>query len=197
MRYLRARRRERFVSLIAFISLAGVTLGTFVLTFMLSMMSGFEEDLRHRLLTFNPHITVERADDGAWDSSALQRRLAAMHGVAAVAPFISAQAMVVSGMTATSAGYVSGAVIRGVVANHNPVLTDLVASLTGGDLKALSDRHQIEIADHGVKRTVFLPGAIVGKSLAQDLGLRLGEPMTVISPTSPSSRTAWAAPGPP
>src|ERR1700694_3967423 len=59
MRYLRARRRERFVSLIAVISLAGVALGTFALTVVLSVMSGFQEDLRQRLLAFNPHVTVE------------------------------------------------------------------------------------------------------------------------------------------
>ena len=60
VRYLRARRRERFVSLIAIISLVGVAIGTFALTVVLSVMSGFQEDLRDRLLSFNPHITVEQ-----------------------------------------------------------------------------------------------------------------------------------------
>src|SRR5436305_10730956 len=59
LRYLRARRRERFVSLIAIISMAGVAIGTFALTVVLSVMSGFQEDLRARLLAFNPEITVE------------------------------------------------------------------------------------------------------------------------------------------
>ncbi len=54
IRYLRARRRERFVSLIALISLTGVAIGTFALTVVLSVMSGFQEDLRDRLLAFNP-----------------------------------------------------------------------------------------------------------------------------------------------
>jgi lipoprotein-releasing system permease protein len=184
VRYLRSRRHERFVSLIAFISLAGVTLGTFTLTVVLSVMSGFEEDLRQRLLAFNPHVTVERADESAWDSTALQRQLAAIPGVAGVAPFVSAQVMLVSGTTATSAGYVSGGVMRGVVAQDNPVLTKLAETLTAGGLETLASRHPIVISDRGIKRTVSLPGAIVGKSLAQDLGLHLGEPMTVISPTS-------------
>ncbi len=184
VRYLRSRRHERFVSLIAFISLAGVTLGTFTLAVVLSVMSGFEEDLRQRLLAFNPHVTVERADASAWDSTALQRQLAAIPGVAGVAPFVSAQVMLVSGTTATSAGYVSGGVMRGVVARDNPVLTRLAETLTAGGLETLASRHQIVISDRGTKRTVSLPGAIVGKSLAQDLGLRLGEPMTVISPMS-------------
>ena len=59
LRYMRARRRERFVSLIAVISLAGVMLGTFALSVNLAVMSGFEEDLHRRLLAFTPHITIQ------------------------------------------------------------------------------------------------------------------------------------------
>ena len=66
MRYLRARRRERFVSLIAIISLAGVTLGTFALTVALSVMSGFQEDLRARLLAFTPQVTMRSATTAAF-----------------------------------------------------------------------------------------------------------------------------------
>ena len=71
LRYLRARRRERFVSLIAIISLAGVALGTFALTVVLSVMSGFQEDLRQRLLAFNPHVTVQSSNAAAFDPAPL------------------------------------------------------------------------------------------------------------------------------
>ena len=71
MRYLRARRRERFVSLIAIISLAGVTLGTFALTVVLSVMSGFQEDLRERLLAFTPHVTVQTLQRRGFDPAPL------------------------------------------------------------------------------------------------------------------------------
>src|SRR5579864_6041170 len=77
LRYLRARRRERFVSLIAIISLAGVALGTFVLTIVLSVMSGFQEDLRQRLLAFNPHVTVESSNAAAADPALLMGRITA------------------------------------------------------------------------------------------------------------------------
>src|SRR5271155_5526535 len=93
MRYLRARRRERFVSLIAIISLAGVALGTFALTVVLSVMSGFQEDLRDRLLAFNPHITVEGTAESAGGIDALRRQIAAMPGVVGVAPFITSQVL--------------------------------------------------------------------------------------------------------
>src|SRR5882757_5807313 len=96
MRYLRARRRQRFVSMIAIISLAGVAIGTFALTVVLSVMSGFQEDLRDRLLSFNPHITVERTTPDKGDLAALQARIAALPGVVGVAPFIGSQVMVVS-----------------------------------------------------------------------------------------------------
>ena len=76
IRYLRARRRERFVSLIALISLVGVALGTFALTVVLSVMSGFQEDLRDRLLAFNPQITLEKTGASTGDYADLSRRIA-------------------------------------------------------------------------------------------------------------------------
>src|SRR5208282_3910908 len=120
MRYLRARRRERFVSLIAAISLAGVALGTFALTVTLAVMSGFQEDLRERLLAFNPHILIEKTGGAGWNSSAAARDIAAMPGVAAVVPFVSSQVMAVSQGNGGLPGYVSGGVLKGVVDGDNP-----------------------------------------------------------------------------
>ena len=94
IRYLRARRRERFVSLIALISLIGVAIGTFALTVVLAIMSGLQEDLRDRLLAFSPQITVTAAGATATNLPRLQRAVAAMPGVTGVAPFISSQVMV-------------------------------------------------------------------------------------------------------
>ncbi len=184
LRYLRARRRERFVSLIALISLGGVALGTFALTVTLSVMSGFQEDLRERLLAFTPQVTVERALGGAFGGAALERKIAALPEVAAVAPFVTAQVMAVSDTGSARPGYVSGAMLRGVIARNNPVLTDLQRTLAAGTLEGLETRHAIEVSDRGEKRKVELPGAIVGRGLADDLGLRLGDPVVLISPVS-------------
>jgi len=115
LRYLRARRRERFVSLIAIISLAGVTLGTFALTVALSVMSGFQEDLRNRLLAFTPQITVERADGGVWNPADLTKKISTIPGVIASAPFVTSQVMAVSSTDAGMPGLVSGGILRGVV----------------------------------------------------------------------------------
>jgi len=184
IRYLRARRRERFVSLIALISLIGVALGTFALTVVLSVMTGFQEDLRDRLLAFNAHITVERAGVAETDLSALEKRIGALPEVSGVAPFLRSQVMAVSTTPAGLPAYVSGGTLRGVVASNNPVLTELNRTLAAGSRDTIERTHPVIIVDHGKKRTVELPGAIVGKSLASDLGLSIGDPMIVISPAS-------------
>jgi lipoprotein-releasing system permease protein len=187
VRYLRARRRERFVSMIAIISLAGVAIGTFALTVVLSVMSGFQEDLRDRLLSFNPHITVERATPDKGDLAGLQQRIAALPGVAGVAPFIASQVMVVSTTSTGTPGFVGGGTLRGVIAHDNPVLTELDRRLTAGSLAVLETTHPVTLNDHGRQRTVQLPGAIIGKALAFDLGLSVGDPIVVISPASLSA----------
>jgi lipoprotein-releasing system permease protein len=184
IRYLRARRRERFVSLIALISLIGVAIGTFALTVVLAIMSGLQEDLRDRLLSFSPQITVTAAGAATTNLPALQRTVAAMSGVTGVAPFISSQVMVVSTTPAGVPAYVSGGTLRAVVARDNPVLKDLQSTLTAGTLAGLDASYPVAVNDHGQKRMVQLPGAIIGQELAEDVGLRVGDPLIVVSPAS-------------
>jgi lipoprotein-releasing system permease protein len=184
MRYLRARRRERFVSLIAIISLAGVMLGTFALTVDLAVMSGFEEDLHQRLLAFTPHLTIQTPQGQSPDTS-LIGRVTALPGVLGVAPYVSGQVLLASSETATSAGYVkSGAVMRGVEAPKNPVLADLTRALTPNALAELGTPHPITEGVGAQRREVDLPGVILGKSLAADLDVAIGHVITVISPSS-------------
>jgi lipoprotein-releasing system permease protein len=185
IRYLRARRRERFVSLIAIISLAGVMLGTFALTVALSMMSGFQVDLRQRLLSFTPEIVVERTDGQVWNPDALRAQIAAMSGVVAVAPFVTSQVMAVGTTPGGAPSYMAGGMLRGVIAKDNPVLTTLQNTLEQGSVASLAQTHPVDITENGVKRTVDLPSAIVGRSLALDLGMgRIGDIVTLISPAS-------------
>jgi lipoprotein-releasing system permease protein len=184
IRYLRARRRERFVSLIAIISLAGVALGTFALTVVLSVMTGFQEDLRQRLLAFNPHVTVESSRGAAFDPDPLMRRITALSGVEAAAPYVSSQVMAVSTNAAGVPAYVAGGVLRGVVAINNPVLTELKQTLKVGGLDALERTYSVTATDNGTKRSVKLPGTIIGDSLALELGIRVGDPLVLISPAS-------------
>jgi lipoprotein-releasing system permease protein len=184
LRYLRARRRERFVSMIAIISLAGVTLGTFTLTVALSVMSGFQEDLRNRLLAFTPQITIERADGAVWNPAELEHKIAPIREVSATAPFVTSQVMAVSSTSAGTPGYVSGGILRGVVPRDNPVLKELSDTLESGSLEGLATMHKVTIVDRGKPREVELPGAIIGKTLALDLGTRPGDTVTLVSPAS-------------
>jgi lipoprotein-releasing system permease protein len=184
IRYLRARRRERFVSLIAIISLAGVALGTFALTVVLSVMSGFQEDLRQRLLAFTPHVTVQSSRGAAFDSAPMLSRIKAIPGVVAAAPYVSSQVMAVSTSPEGVPAYVAGGVLRGVVPSRNLVLKELRETLNTGSLDVMNRTYKAEVADGGTKRTVNLPGAIMGDSLAFELGIGVGEPVVVISPAS-------------
>ena len=185
LRYLRARRRERFVSLIAIISLAGVMLGTFALTVALSAMSGFQVDLRARLLSFTPQIVIERTDGQVFKSASLQEQIAAMPGVEAVAPFVSSQVMAVGSTPEGTPSYMAGGMLRGVIAHDNPVLKELQDTLESGTLASLEGTHSVQVVENGAKRSVDLPGAILGRTLALDLGgLRIGDLVTLISPAS-------------
>src|ERR1700730_319101 len=107
--------------MIAIISLCGVAIGTFALTVVLSVMSGFQEDLRGRLLSFNPHVTVASTAKDQRARPILQERIAALPGVIAVAPYISSQVMVVSTTSGGQPGFVAGGILRGVIAHDNPV----------------------------------------------------------------------------
>jgi lipoprotein-releasing system permease protein len=181
---LRARRRERFVSVIAIISLAGIAIGTFALCVALSVMSGFEKDLRGRLLSFTPQVTIERSDGGVWNPGELEKKIAAMPGVVALAPYVTSQVMAVSSTDSGAPGLVSGGILRGVQPHDNAVLKELKDTLENGTLADLETTHPVTIVDKGVKRVVQLPGAILGKSLAFDLGVRPGDAVILISPTS-------------
>jgi lipoprotein-releasing system permease protein len=184
LRYLRARRRERFVSLIAIISLAGIAIGTFTLSVALSVMSGLENDLRARLLAFTPQVTIERSDGGVWNPGELEKKIAAIPGVTASAPFVTSQVMAVSSSESGAPGLVSGGILRGVEPHDNAVLKELRDTLENGSLSDLETTHPVTIVDKGVKRVVQLPGAIIGKQLAVELGVRLGDPVILISPAS-------------
>jgi len=183
LRYLRARRHERFVSLIALISLAGVMLGTFALSVDLAVMSGFEQDLHQRLLAFTPHITVELPAADLAALTPLRRRLQALPGVVAAAPFVSGQVLLASSGTQTSAGYVkSGAILRGVTAGDSSVLARFATMLSPGALASLNRLHAVRLTSGGVARTVNLPGVILGQGLAADVDAEPGDLITIICP---------------
>ena len=165
LRYLRARRREGFISIVAWFSLLGILLGVATLIVVLSVMNGFRAELLARVIGINGHVVVSsvfspRIDDPAILLDTLQSR----PDIVSAAPLIQGQALASSALAA------SGALVRGMRAEdlqNRPLLLD---SLRAGD-QALTKFAQ----DKGI---------ILGERLARRLGLFAGDRLKLIAPTA-------------
>jgi lipoprotein-releasing system permease protein len=172
LRYLRARRRETFISLITVISLLGVMLAVMTLNVVMSVMSGFEETLRDRLLGINAHIAVVRSGEPLRDHERLLAALLKEPGVVAATPTIYGQVMITSGSR------VSGVVVRGVDPDRVNGVVEIQSFIQKGNLSGLKAQHPVQVEE----RTVLLPGIILGERLANQLGIFAGSPVQVVSP---------------
>ena len=159
-RYMRSRRAEGFISVIAWFSLAGITLGVATLIIVMSVMNGFRAELIGRILGLNGHVGVYAADgSGIADFDLLSVSLAEIPGVIAVTPQVEGQVMASRGSTNL------GAVVRGVR------WSDLAARRPLWN--ALSDEAIAGFRDEG--------GLLVGKSMAFKMGLKVGDTITLTS----------------
>lgn len=183
LRYLRAKRREAFISLITGISTLSVMIGVMTLTIVLSVMTGFEEDLRSRILGFNPHILVTSMSGMLNDYNQAVEKIRQVPGVDAAAPFIYSQVMVSSRQS------VSGVLVRGLDPTQANAVVKIADHIKEGAIEALGGAQEITIQDGNGERTVTLTGVIVGQALARQLGVLLGDPINVVSPLN-------ASPGP-
>src|SRR5439155_254970 len=130
LRYLRARRRT-FLSLSSLISLLGVTIGVATLDIVLAVMTGFEQDLRDKILGMNPHIVVVSYGGPLAGDPSLVERTRAVAGVVAAEPFVYGQAMLAVGRSA------AGVVVRGIDPQMAGAVVDLERHLESGTLAAL------------------------------------------------------------
>ncbi|MQX37840.1 lipoprotein-releasing ABC transporter permease subunit [Roseospira navarrensis] len=160
LRYLRARRKEGFVSVIAGFSLAGIALGVATLIIVMAVMNGFRQDLMGRILGFNGHLYVYGAAESLSDYDPLAQQVRGIDGVVAVMPTVEGQVMV------TAEGESRGAMVRGVPAERLGERPMLARNIIAGSLADLT----------GTDR------AMIGARLAERLGLRLGDGITLISP---------------
>jgi len=172
LRYLRARRRETFISLITLISILGVMIGVMTLNVVMAVMTGFEEVLRDRLLGINAHIAVIKSGDRLTDYEQVVDQIQQEKGVVAAAPSVYGQVMVTSG------GRVSGVVVRGIDPDRAARVVDIQPYIKEGSLGALKKSYPVEVEG----RSVSLPGAILGTRLAGQLKVLVGEPIQVVSP---------------
>ncbi|WP_122468788.1 lipoprotein-releasing ABC transporter permease subunit [Brevundimonas lutea] len=169
LRYLRARRKEGGVALIAIISFVGIMLAVAVLISVMSIMSGFRAELLGRILSFNGHMFVSGEVLQAPDRDQVVERLRNAPGVVEVSPLTESYSVIRAGAQLTPV------VVRGIRAEDLRRM-DLVADSTQPE--ALQTFGQ---GPYGGDRV------IIGQTMANNLGLRIGDPITVLSPTGGGS----------
>ena len=161
LRYTRAKRRNHFISFIALTSVMGIVLGVTALITVMSVMNGFEKEVRERILGMAAHAIISSSGESLQDWRGLEKAAAQYPGVTGAAPFVEGQAMLNFG------GQVSGALIRGVDPAAEPKVSEVGRKMVSGHLDALQ------------------PGSfevILGRELATSLGVGVGDKVTVITP---------------
>lgn len=165
-RYSRAKRRNGFISFISAISMIGIALGVWVLITVISIMNGFGNELRGRILDVTSHVTI--TGQGGWlaDWEKLTDKLDARNDIEAYAPYIYSQGLISAGRA------VDGALIRGVLPEYESQVSAIANNLSEGNFEALQKgKYNI----------------ILGEGLAAKLGTEIGEKVTLISPKGQSS----------
>jgi lipoprotein-releasing system permease protein len=167
-RYLRSTHRRGFVSFVALMSVLGLMLGVATLITVLSVMNGFERELRNRILSVTSHGTLSGIEGSITDWQAIQRAALKQHGVQAAVPYIEEQAMLSNGVN------VAGATIRGVLPNEERKATGLAQRLKTGRLEDL-EPGQYHI--------------VLGSALARELHAKVGGQVVVIAPEGTATPT--------
>lgn len=181
-RYLRSKRKEVFISIITIISVLGVAVSVVVLDIVLSVMTGFEEELQSKLLDASAHVIVRKHGGELDDYQAVAERVKRVPEVTSAFPFTMNQALISNDSGAR------GVLIRGVA--DQPEAREKLAKLLG-DPKAVDVLFhppviRVERPD-GEMNEVRLPALIVGKALRDKLGLLPGTPVSLLSPQMSSS----------
>jgi len=165
LRYLRARRQEGFVSVIAGFSLAGIALGVATLIVVMSVMNGFREELMSHILGLNGHLGVFAAQGPLTDFDSLAERIRALPRVVTASPVVEGQVM------ATSRGAAHGALVRGMRPADLARRPTIAGNIRSGSLASFGP-----------------DSVVVGSRLASALGLAPGDRMTIIAPqTTPTA----------
>ena len=162
LRYTRAKRRTHFISIISFISIAGIAIGIWALITVMSVMNGFEKEIRARILGAAAHIQIVANDNSSFSNwQALAQSVKKNPEVLASAPFVSAQGLLSTGSA------VRGVFIRGIVPELENEVADFGTHMRAGDLSALRPGEF---------------GIVLGIGVANGLQLAVGDRVTLISP---------------
>lgn len=171
-RYLRSTHRRGFVSFVALMSVCGLMLGVATLIVVLSVMNGFERELRTRILAVTSHATLTGISGTLADWRTLAARARRQSGVQAAAPYVESVCVLANGYAMT------GATVRGVLPDEERTATGLAGRVTQGSLDDL------EPGAYGI---------ILGAALAHELGVGVGGTVVVIAPQGTATPTGVAA----
>jgi len=165
LRFTRARKRNsgrnHFISFISLVSMLGIALGVAALIVVLSVMNGFQKEVRARILGVASHVQLTGADNRLADWQAVAKEAAVHPQVVAAAPFVNAQGMLLFGAA------VRGAVVRGIVPQLEEKVADIGRNMVAGKLEALAPGEF---------------GIVLGAELARALGAVSGDKVTLIAP---------------
>lgn len=164
LRYLFAKRKQAFISVISLVSMLGVGVGVLALVVALALMTGLQQGVRDRMLGSSAHVYVFKAG-GLTDYHAEIERLAAVAEVTGAAPALMAQALVSKG---DQQAFVT---VKGIDPALEPRVTDIASAITGGRFADLADGADDQ-----------LPGILLGHELAGKLGAMVGDSVNVLTP---------------
>jgi lipoprotein-releasing system permease protein len=160
LRYLRARRREGFISVIAGFSFLGILLGVATLIIVMAVMNGFRKELLDKILGLNGHLLIQPLDSPLTDYEAVAERISRLEGIKLAMPIVEGQALASSPFNA------SGVLVRGLRAADLTKLTSIANNLKQGSLEGF---------DQG-------QGVLIGRRLADQLTLRAGDSVSLVAP---------------
>ena len=196
LRYLRAKRRQRTISLNTFVSVAGITLGVAALIGTLGIMTGFKEDLQSKILGTTAHIIInDRSKDSMADYNTVTAKVEGVPHILAATPFIYKQVLL------TSQSAVQGIVLRGIDPQREIKVNELGKNIVSGQLEHLLtpekaakpvDQPKEARSEDGevTPSPKIAPGIILGKELAMRLGTFVGDTINVVSPVGQISAVA-------
>ena len=159
-RYLRARRREGFISVIAGFSFLGIMLGVATLIIVMAVMNGFRKELLDKILGLNGHLLIQPLESPLTDWKDVAERVSQVQGIRLAAPVVDGQALASSPFNA------SGVLVRGIRADDLNNLTSIAKNVKQGTLEGFDEGQ----------------GVAIGRRLADQLSLHAGDSITLVSP---------------
>jgi lipoprotein-releasing system permease protein len=179
LRYLRSRRKERFVSVISIISLAGIAIGVAVLIIVMAVMNGFRHELLSRILGIRGHVVIHGYEGPLDDFQGVVERVRKVPGVVSAAPLVEGQVLI------SANGLSTGVAVRGIRRADLSVLPTLSRTLTDGLFCPMPQGTKSTPLSEQTRALANFSGndaVIVGGRLASKMGLYPGGALTLIAP---------------